>query len=129
MSETSQSVGRIAVLTACTLLFAAAWRGDASSSVRPGTVLGAIRRQSGTLQETGVRGAIADGLIAARPLTVVGTFPARNNGQLLVQTPTREPAAAALFSGTPALLGRSTPAVAAGDTALTTASTTVEPTR
>jgi hypothetical protein len=127
MSDTSQSVGRIAVLTACTLLFAAAWQGDAHTRSRPATIVAWTKRGSGSAIDSDCRGAIADGLIATRPTATLVTLPARINGQLLSSIPPRETPRAPLFSGTPALLGRSTLPVT--DDALTTAAAIPEQTR
>jgi hypothetical protein len=106
MSETSQSVGRIAVLTAFTLVFAAAWRGDAHESSRPATVLAWTKRGSGSAVHSDSSRTIADGLTSGRTQAVRDNLPARVNGLLLSTVARRSPAP--LFSGTPALLGRST---------------------
>jgi len=118
MSETSQSVGRIAVLTAFTLIFAAAWRGDAPATSHPAAVIAWTKRGTGPAVDRDCRGAIAGGLAAARPTSALVMLPARVNGLLLSSVPQRE--APRLFSGTPAMLGRSTLPVT--DDALTTAS-------
>jgi hypothetical protein len=105
MSETSQAVGRIAVLSAFTLLFAAAWRGDAPESSRPATVVAWTKRESGSAAVRGTAGGIVAGLAMARPAVAL---PTRMTGQRLTSGTRRvRTKAPLLFSKTPSILGRS----------------------
>jgi hypothetical protein len=124
MSETSHAAGRIAILTAFTLLFAAAWRSDAPATARLLTPLMGNKRGAGCTTGADGNGSIARGaggtfgarLLMARPDRVVGTLaleavPAGSGG-----FPVAMP-----FSGRPALLGRSTQPVTGDDDARTAA--------
>jgi hypothetical protein len=112
MSETSHSVGRIAVLTAFTLLFAAAWRGDAPDSSRPATVVAWTKRGSGPAVNRDSVSGIAEGLASARPMA---PLPSQITGQYLTSgarriVPHTRPSALLFFSG-PSKIGRTaTPA-------------------
>jgi hypothetical protein len=104
MSETSQAVGRIAVLSAFTLLFAAAWRGDAPESSRPATVVAWTKRESGSAAVRGTAGGIVAGLALARPAVAL---PTQMTGQRLTSGTRRvRTRAPLLFSRTPSTLGR-----------------------
>jgi hypothetical protein len=111
MSETSQTVGRIAILTAGTLVFAAAWSSDGPCVGRIPTPIAWSKRGSGSADQADFNGAFTDGLRSIRPIARP-SIDARLAGQLLssaIQHPIVEQMIPApLFSGTPALLGRST---------------------
>lgn len=126
MSETSQSVGRIAVLTACTLLFAAAWRGDAPESSRTASVVAWTKRGSGPAVERDSSGAIAEGLASARPVAVL---PSQMTGQFLTSGVRRiapRSRSALLFFSAPSTVGRAVaPAAKKAETTATAESKVV----
>lgn len=108
MSETSQSVGRIAILTAFTLVFAAAWRGDrAVPTGMPATVT-ASKRESDSAADAGSKGSIVVGIRTIAPVVEAALVKAPITGRLLTKSTHRIDAPKPLFSGTPALLERST---------------------
>ena len=108
MSETSQSVGRIAILAAFTLLFAAAWRSDSSTPRANATPIACSRRASDFAVDAGSPGSIGVGIRAVNPLVEHLLVQKHIPGGRLRDSARSNDSPKTLFSGTPALLGSST---------------------
>ncbi|MBL8849813.1 MAG: hypothetical protein JNG89_09020 [Planctomycetaceae bacterium] len=107
MSETSQSVGRIAILTAFTLLFAAAWRSDCSAPRSIAAPIACSKRGSGSAGIAESPGSIAAGMQAVSPLVEKTLHDAYLPGRLLSLATRSSDAPKPLFSSSAALLERS----------------------
>lgn len=108
--ETSQSAGRIAILTVFTLLFAAAWRSDVQRTSPPEVRLAATER-AGYVRRIDRAGYVARGAAgreyACATITGIHRF-AGSLADQAIRTQVSVTDFATPFSGTPALLGRST---------------------
>ena len=108
--ETSQSAGRIAILTVFTLLFAVAWRSDVQRTSPPESRLAATAR-AGYVRRIDRAGYVARGAAGRECVCATITGIHRFAGSLAdraVRAPVSVTEFATQFSGTPALLGRST---------------------
>lgn len=111
MTETTHTIGRIAALTLFTLLFAAAWRSDESGATGGDVQLTRVAR--GATDAPARRGSDAGALPQAMFDTTRGMARDRRYGGRTGERLLASVAAAAtlpsgpIFSGTPALLGRS----------------------
>lgn len=117
MLERSQATGRIAILAAFTLLFAAAWRSDAPAAPRPAATLAATRR-AGYANHIDCAGSIALGAAGEQNISRAITGTNRVVGALAcnaIHGAAHSISVATPFSGKPALLGRSTLPIAAAD--------------
>ncbi|MFO1096194.1 MAG: hypothetical protein U0992_23240 [Planctomycetaceae bacterium] len=112
MSDTSHAVGRITILAATTLIFAAAWRGDESGSSRPTISVAWSRRSSEDAGNSDSSGPVTNGLRASGGGAVeqyrIGALGQRAvQPDELASLPVQP-----VFSGAPAFLGRSTTSIA-----------------
>lgn len=96
------------MLTAFTLLFAAAWRGDRAVPTGVPATMAATKRESDSAADAGSQGSIVVGIRTIAPVVETSLAKTPITGLLLTKSAHRIDAPKPLFSGTPALLERST---------------------